>query len=707
MIHSPVAALALHSSYGIGWVMLGSLALVALAVWSYRWTRPPLPVWARCLLAAGRAFALVAVWLLASGFEVRWENVVPVGTRVSILVDRSASMALSDDRRNRDTVVREMLADRLWNDLDRRIVLERLPFDMDLGEQFAGTALPPPDGEASDAHAGLSGMAQRIEGAPDAVVLVSDGAFNRGGSPERAARELAAPIFVIAIGDSTLPGDVVIADVIPPGTVYVGDEIVLDVTVRGGGVDGAATGLRLLNARREPLAVRWISFAGDFAEETIRFRVKSARAGLLEWFIEADPVDGEINRRNNSRRVAVRALERRKRVLLMAGTPSPDAAALARTLEDDPDADSRIIIGAGNVDRPVRGTWPERDDYGKFDVALLVLEAPFGEKALVALREVFESDLPLFVVTGQRPQPEAQQWLQRRMGAIRNIRLSDEVTLIPVRDHPVFTLEREWFEDGSAPPPVQPAGWVPETGIVLAVSGADERGSLVVASTDTRIRTLAVFAGGLWRWDLARRPEDPSGSGYRGIISRILRWLTTDRDAEAIAFTPASDLFAGGEEVELVARVHDEAMRPLDAAEVFAEVSHGGESRTLKLESTGDGRYVGRMAPWGEGSYRAQAHIRTGAGEFSRRADFIVDAFRLEEAELRMRPNRLRAIANASGGALLFPGQIDSLRHLLPVREGTEVIRGSWRPFGRWITLILVVAVLAAEWFVRTRTGMM
>ena len=74
------------------WLILASLALLALAVWAYRIAIPPLPQVAKRLLPALRAFALLAlIWLLA---QPVLERLGGEAAQVVVLRDRSSSMSL-------------------------------------------------------------------------------------------------------------------------------------------------------------------------------------------------------------------------------------------------------------------------------------------------------------------------------------------------------------------------------------------------------------------------------------------------------------------------------------------------------------------------------------------------------------------------------------------------------------------------------------
>ncbi|GBE29837.1 hypothetical protein BMS3Bbin04_00860 [bacterium BMS3Bbin04] len=137
------------------------------------------------------------------------------------------------------------------------------------------------------------------------------------------------------------------------------------------------------------------------------------------------------------------------------------------------------------------------------------------------------------------------------------------------------------------------------------------------------------------------------------------------------------------------------------------KVADDRQIRTIELQSLGGGRYLSTFLPWGEGRYAYEATVETDQETVTRSGEFVVDRFQLEAAERRMRPDRLRALAEATGGTVIWSSaNLDTLLTLLPRTGELVEQRGSWRPFGLWLTLLLVVGVLGIEWLIRTRTGM-
>jgi hypothetical protein len=702
----PPAAITLHSSVGIGWTVLGALVLIVLAAWSYRWTRPPVPVWARSGLAIFRALALIAVWLLATQFELRWVNEEEVKPRVSLLLDASESMSFTDASGQRSDSIQAILDSQIWPQLRQDVDLEPAKF-ASAHDEWNGRNLPDLDGAVTDIEAVLTDYAGRADGPPDALILISDGAFNHGGAYTAAARRLNVPIHAIAIGDSLPTKDLVISSLVAPELGYAGEQFPLDITLRATGADGETARIRVIGEDGQILSTQDVQIEGTWSEQTVTVDLTPLTAGINSWSVEVIPLVDEVDADNNSRAAVIRAAERRRTVLVFAPAPNSDAGAVARALEEDPDTEAIVVIGGGRLTRPVRGAWEDVAP-ANLDAALIFLQGPWSAASLEALKTLADADLPAVWVAGDAHLPNNVLELTRvQLGGPQQWMETRETLLRPVAAHPLFTDAGLFFDEGVSPPILR-GPYRPNEGRILAVVDTDREELPTVVVTAENPRTLAWHTGGLAAWDRVRRTDDPGGEGFHALLDRTLRWLTGGGEQERITVRAEQELYAGGEEVRMIASVTDPGLNAVEDARVTATMTRaGGESRTIEFQSLGGGRYLSTFLPWGEGRYSYEAVIESDQETVTRTGDFVVDRFELEAAERRMRPDRLRALAEATGGSVIWSSaELDNLLTLLP-RSGELVERrGSWRPFGMWLTLLLVVGVLAAEWIVRTRTGL-
>jgi len=701
---SPLLTISLQTSLSLWIVVPVGIAILVFAAWSYRYTRPPLPRAGRIVLAILRGLALLMVWLLIVQFAVFWQVERPIRTRIAVLVDRSESMSYVDGIGDRDVITRRLIREIEQTGQGGQIDWQWYGFS-DRVEKLPGSTLSPAEGAVTDLEQALRHLATRPGQSFDLLLLVSDGAVNRGGPPSSAAQALGVPIYTVAVGDSLPVKDLVFTSLVPPVGGYVGEPKTLSTTFRATGLDGAVSQIRLTSESGEVIESRSIRIEGDWVEHTIDFAVTPGQAGINTWRVEVLPSPGEVDTSNNRRQAVVSVAERRRSVLLLAGVPDPDAATLARALELDDDTELTVVIGDGIRNGAVRGKFEMLSDLSRFDAVIVIATRTWGQNSRQALKRIIDTSMPMMILTGAEPDQAVLRLLGSRIGGELVRAEQAQARAFPSHAHPILTEAGEWYRGPVILPPLDLPSISVRASDVVATSEPNGQGRVLLAQASSP-RTLTWVAGGLWRWDLGQRVEDPSGREFGSLLDRILRFLITPESEDQVQLAADQMLLTAGEDAVLTLRVLNAARRPLDEATIRAKVSKGGEEQPIDFRPLGQGRYQAVVAPFGAGHFEAEALVTIGNETHSRSVEYVVDPFNLEAAERRMRPDRLRSLAKVTGGQFLLPEQVEELDRLLPLEEGFEIVQGKWRPFGLWLTLLLIAGLLAAEWLVRTRTGM-
>ncbi|MGH7731782.1 MAG: hypothetical protein ACRENJ_11105, partial [Candidatus Eiseniibacteriota bacterium] len=313
------------------WLVLGSLILIALSLWSYGFAVPPLPARARRLMPGLRAIALLAlVWLLAQPVLDRAR--AGRSARIVVLLDRSRSMDLPAGS---GAVTRAGEADRAvevitgaWR---ARARVRVVPFAARLGGDSAAAL-----------SRGATALGDALEALPftpegqelDGVVIVSDGVVNAGADPVAAARALGVPVHTVTAGRQG-GVDRVVSEVEASTTARVGETTPVRVRVASSEAPGVAFGVTLREGARELARATAVS-PGLGAEATVEFRVTPTRPGLAVWTARVDSLVGEATHANDARQVAVEVSPGRLGVVVVSSGLNWDVAFLRRALLADP-----------------------------------------------------------------------------------------------------------------------------------------------------------------------------------------------------------------------------------------------------------------------------------------------------------------------------------------------------------------------------------
>jgi hypothetical protein len=263
-----------------------------------------------------------------------------------------------------------------------------------------------------------------------AVVLFTDGGNNSGIDMKvavAAAADAMVPVFPVGLGSDKRPANLRVVDLEAPERVYPGDKFTLTGYVQAQNysrtsvtvelLSGAADGM---NETKEDELTLDVGRAGQVVP--VKFELQPEEQGVRQYKLRVRPFEGEIDRRDNEKTAKVEIIDRRTKVLLVAGGPMRDFLFLRNQLFRDKEVISDVWLQSGKPGisqeaNEVLYKFPETEDE-LFEYDCIVAFDPDWE-ALDELqvkmldRWVAEKAGGLIVIAGPVFTP---QWSSRRRG---------------------------------------------------------------------------------------------------------------------------------------------------------------------------------------------------------------------------------------------------------------------------------------------------
>jgi hypothetical protein len=210
---------------------------------------------------------------------------------------------------------------------------------------------------------------------------------------------------------------------------------------------------------------------------------------------------------------------------------------------------------------------------------------------------------------------------------------------------------------------------------------------------------------------MAQRAAVTSGF-FPAFLTNVVQWLTAPEDRGPVIVKTVNDAFVAGEPIGFEGQVYDPQQRPLDDAEVKVTVRQGTGAIETVLAPAGNGRYEGVLPGWGEEGafpYAATA-TRGGIPVGSDSGTVRIGGVQQEFLETRMNAPLLDQLAEQTGGAFLHQetfGRIGELLARQPSFVPTEETEAAeYHLRNRPLLAALIILLLALEWFLRKRSGM-
>ncbi len=593
------------------------------------------------------------------------------------------------------------------------------------------------------------------------VILVTDGRHNWGTSPLPRARELGermAPVHSIVMAPRDAPADVAIVSArAAAGTVFKGSTVPVDVAVRVTAWQPGPITVTLENPdSKQPPQVETIEHAGPDATYQLTLKAKLDNPGPQRLVIHADAGKDDRFPENNRRTARVNVVKDRARVMLIDGEARWEFHYLHTCLGRDPNMDVRSIVfrqprigvvkeselRASGV--PARSLPEDLTILAGYDTVVI------GDVELVQMttaqrqqleKYVSESGGTLVLSAGKRAMPLA--YMQddeplRKLLPIRDPLTVDSVEGFPVELTPAG--DRIWFLTMADTNGESRAAWDRFPLQHWCVTGTPKDGAEVLATGPqgqpiiTRQsfgfgRVLFVGLDATWRWRFKT-----GDYFHHRFWSQVAQWASSDRllpvsnAAGTIRFGPREPVYRGGQDVEVVVRIA-ESLKPLPPQARKAvrivrlpETVGGKEDQEALVPlTTAEGRprdLEARISGLLPGKYAVELDIPELASELvgppgsDGRAAKLRAAFEVvppdseELIDLSANITLLDELAKVSGGTVVTPATASTLVERLAERSATREVT-LLRPVRQsWLTLAVLLAVLAAEWIVRKWAGL-
>jgi uncharacterized membrane protein len=727
---------------------LGLASLALLAVEMRRRERGG----ALVVLTGGAAVVMLVLAVLRPVRIASRESVV--GARVVVLEDASRSMALPSDgsaarREVRDDFVRALEK----NEKDVRLLLlgfgEGPPAPIAEGDANATARAP-----RSDLGAAVRALAASPDERPAAIVVVSDGRLDD--PPEGASQdalkalgaELKVPIHTVATTRNA-PADASIRRVAAAGAAVA--HVPMSLRVEIGCAGGLACDELTVTARElrddgpPALLASGLAHVKD-GKAAVDLTVTMERAGARILEVAITPPSGDTIPENDRRLLTFDVARERVRVLHVAGRPTNDVRELRTWLKSDASLDIVAFF--------ILRTQTDRTDPNS-----VTGNAPESELSLIPfpVDELFTEHLPSFDAVVLQDIDAVEYRLDRYLGALASyvkqggglIMVGGENAFVrggyagtPLGAVLPITLDRsggtptddpapfvpKWTDQARAAPLLQPLRAVVGDDLPLMpganVLGDVRPGGVALWTHPSRTtksgapmpvlaigdegdgRSIALGIDGLWLLKFSPLGARTAGRGHGALWDGLLGWLMRDPRFEPAQIEIPGGCVAG---VASTLRVH---VLPLASGATPEAVSidvtriDRTDTKPVHLEakraSPTDSTIDVPLPVLEAGGYTAR--LRVGAGGATRR-DFACEAGGDEWADSRPDPDRLKAIADATGGTFAYasegagaiplpkPTVVSAERHVVPMAPP-------------WLWTLVAAVVLGGHWFARRRSGL-
>lgn len=538
------------------------------------------------------------------------------------------------------------------------------------------------------------------------VVLLSDGIYNQGISPEYAAYNM--PVYTIGIGDTLPQIDINLKTIFANKIAYLGNKFPVVAEIANNGFAGKEVSV-VISKQGKQIDAKKITFSGNDGIQNVDFLVEGKEEGMQHYVVQVQAMEGEFTLQNNIKNVYIDVLDSKEKILVVAASPHPDIKAIRSIVERNENYEFEVYIP---------GLSPEADRSfkpdSKYDLVIFHQVPNFRNIGSSLLKAFQEKRVATWFIIGNQSDISFFNQTNQAVSIITTGRQTDKVTPDYNTGFSRFTFDNDKKAILAKSPPVTvPFGNFELTGnteVILyqKVGSIVTDKPMLVVNEQEGIKSAVLMGEGIWQWKLQEFASNKNNEAFDDMISKLIQYLSTKEDKRKFRVYPTANEFFDSETVFFETEVYNDIYEKISGQKVDLQITNeAGETQSYNyVNNNSSFRYAVNGLEQGIFSYKATTMLE-GKMQISE-GQFTVKKLEIEAVNTTANFNLLRNLASQSGGNFYSVANFDDLTTYLVDNKSPDIIH-SQEEFQEilnieWIlALLLVLATI--EWVIRKVKG--
>lgn len=536
-----------------------------------------------------------------------------------------------------------------------------------------------------------------------ALIIASDGLYNRGANPVYGYKKLNVPVYTIGLGDTTSYRDLLIKEVAVNRLAYLGNQFPMEIVVEGKKASGESSAITISH-QGKTLFTETFQPEVEMWSKTYRLNLDAKEIGLQKYTISVQRIAGEITYNNNVREVFIEVLDSREKILILAQSPHPDIAALAEA------------ISSGDNYQVKTSLLKEfKDPILSYDFVIFHQLPAASAQGQDIIKQALEGGVPSMFVWGAATDFNAFNQLgigfslQAAKAGSTDVggAVDDQFTLFQTdpllskiaSDFPPLTIP---FGDLSYSPGASPF-------MLQRLGTLKTKKPLIAFNRFGEKEKTALIAGeGIWRWRLEAFERTQSQEVFNDLCTRMTQYMCAGYNRSQFRVS-SEHHFMENEPVIFFAELYNSAFEPLSGQEIRMNIRNEENQEFQFLFSQNGSSYRLDAGQLPVGNYKYEAYTGQGNTLLKATGQFSVSPVQAEtmrtEADFRM----LQQLARENNGSFASAREMQNLAEMIKTKKEIVSIAYENKSLDelinlRWI-LFLIIALLCLEWLLRKRAG--
>lgn len=540
-----------------------------------------------------------------------------------------------------------------------------------------------------------------------AVILATDGIYNEGSNPIYASTKLGAPIYTVALGDTTPQRDLILKRVFHNKIAYLGDKFSIQIDVSAINCQGSNTQLKVSKINggsSKTLSNIPISIDRNDFFTTKEVILDADQTGVQRYRISLTKAGDEISTINNAKDIFVDILDARQKILILANSPHPDVTAIKQSISTNENYEIKTaFINQTGL------------DVSQFDFVILHQLPSVANDASAVMLQLYENKIPRLYILGTQTDYNKISKIQPLIDIEANGNNTNDVQAKVASDFSLFNIREDIVTElPKFAPLLAPFGDFKDnanTQVLLyqRIGKIDTKYPLLAFGEQNGIKMGVLCAEGIWKWRLFNFLQNENHELFDELLGKSVQYLSLKEDKRKFRISIPKNIFPENESITFDAELYNQSYELINDPDV---------SLILTNEQGKNFNYTFNKKPKGytldagffpEGNYTFTGKVMSGGKQLSYNGQFSVQPIQLEIYETTADHRLLNLLSEKQGGSMVAPSNLNSLAGMIKGKETVKPILYQTTKTRSVINLkwifFLLMGLLTAEWFMRRYFG--
>lgn len=534
-----------------------------------------------------------------------------------------------------------------------------------------------------------------------ALILIGDGVYNQGQSPENVVSGLKFPVYTIGVGDTTRKTDAIIRSVKTNKIAFLKNKFPVEIEMKFLKLKNKIAYIDIENNNNIVYSsTLTIGSNDDFELELVN--LDAAKVGMQHYKVKIRSFDGEEILKNNEFEFVIQIMENKQKILMLSDGPHPDLGAIRTSLEELQNYDVKIVTGN-----------QAPDSITSYSLIILNQLPSIKNSASQLLNRIKESRVPVLFIIG--PNSMLDQFNSLGMGLkIANGTNTEEVQAVFDNNFGLYTLSDETKEIfRNSPPLLAPFGNTELSPILQNLALQDIRNiqtnKTLLAFGNVQGRKVGFVVGeGIWRWRLFNFQATGNQDAFNELIQKSIQYLAFKQNEDNFnVYYPV--VFQETDQAEFTAELYNDSYQLINTPDVSMKIRDNNQKEFSYIFDRKDNFYslnAGTLAP---GDYTFEAETKVGSQSFIEKGNFSVVKNNIETQNTQADFNILYQISSKSGGKFSpyvnYGTLLDSIKANKQIKVQHYKLSVQSELINVKFVFFLLILFLGAEWFLRKYWG--